>query len=120
MSFWTPSCGRSPDGNTTKWLAFTVSQAPPEPLEWSELKMAKPEGSNHELGRINREDDEDLAGARHASKITEAVPVKDRGADDGLQDVIRKSRPANRGHPLLQRCSPRTLAPQHDQSGPAH
>jgi len=36
----------------------------------------EPERSNHELGRINREDDEDLAGARHASKITEAVSVK--------------------------------------------
>src|SRR5438874_2410470 len=89
--------------NMTKWLAFTVSHAPPEPLEWSELKMAKPEGSDHELDRINREDDEDLAGARHASKKTEAVSVEDRGADDGLQDVTRKRRAANSGHPLLQR-----------------
>src|SRR2546422_9966423 len=102
MSVWTPSCGsRKPDGDATKWLAFTVSQAPPEPLERSESKVAKPERSTHELGRINREDDEDLAGARHASKITEAVAVKDRGADDGLQDVIRKSHAANSGHPLL-------------------
>src|SRR5438477_11678900 len=126
MIIWTSSCDAAPAGadacarrsiimsfgrhhamvwrqRHNEWLPFTISQAPPEPLEWPESKMAKPEGRNHELGRINRKDDEDLAGARHAFKITEAVSVKDRGADNGWQKVIRKSNAANSGNPLLKR-----------------
>src|SRR3984893_3802331 len=69
----------------------------PHPLERADREATGPPDRPGELDDPDPEHDQQLADPLHAREEPEAVPVEDRGAEDGLEQVVAERGPTHRG-----------------------
>ena len=77
-------------------LNSAIGEAAPRPLDRAEAEGGEPQGREDQL---DQPDDGDHGGLLHAvegAEVAEAVAVEERGAEGGLQQIVRQRRPPHR------------------------
>ena len=78
-----------------KDLEPAIAKPPPEPLKRTLSETFQPQGRHKHLQDPDSKYDQQVVFTLHASKKTKTAAIKNKGADQGLEDIVRKGGPAN-------------------------